>query len=42
MIPETVPYAPIEIELYNLPNTNSVVGANIFPTVLWAPLTPIQ
>ena len=31
MIPGTIPYTPIEIVLYNLPDTNSVVGADIFP-----------
>ena len=38
----TVPCIPVETVLCNLPDTNSVVGADIFPTVLWAPLTPIR
>ena len=31
MIPGTVPCTPVEIVLCNLPNTNSVVGTDIFP-----------
>ena len=30
-IPRTIPYTPAEIVLRNLPDTNSVVGADIFP-----------
>ena len=42
MISGTIPCTPIEIVLYSLPDTNSVVGTDIFPIVLWAPLTPIR
>ena len=30
MVPGTVPCTPTEIALYNLPDTNSIVGADIF------------
>ena len=38
----TIPYTPAETILYSFPDTNSVVGADIYPIVLWAPLTPIR
>ena len=43
-IPRTVPYTPVGQYPTTFPacqNPSSVVGADIFPTVLWAPSTPI-
>ena len=41
-IPRTEPCTPAETVLNNRPDTNSIVGADIFSIVLWAPLTPIR